>query len=70
MLTTELFKHKHVQFEKKMQSKLDQYCGIIVQSHMVYCSVCKAVDGTHFVRNLISNDLPHEDHNSVMTDWP
>ena len=55
MLITELFKHRHVQFEKKMQSKLDQYCAIIVQPHMVYCSVCKAADGTHFVRNLISS---------------
>ena len=70
MLITKLFKHKHVQFEKKMQSKLDQYCAIIVQPHMIYCSVCKAVDRTHFVRNLISSDLAHEDHNSVMTDWP
>ena len=35
---------------------------------MSYCSVCKAVDGTHFVRNLIS-DVAHQDHNSIMSDW-
>ena len=67
MLITELFKHKHVQFEKKMQSKLNQYCAIIVQPHMAYCNVCKAVDGTHFGRNLIRSDLAHEDHNNIMT---
>ena len=51
--------------KKKLHSKLDQYCAIIVQPHVVYCSVCKAVDGT---RNLISSDLAHEDHNSIMTE--
>ena len=24
-----------------------------VQPHVVYCNVCEAVDGIHFVRNLI-----------------
>ena len=24
-----------------------------VKPHVVYCNVCKAVDGIHFVRNLI-----------------
>ena len=38
--------------EKKLQSKLDQCCVVFVQPHVVH--VCKAVDGIHFVRNLIS----------------
>ena len=38
------------------------------QEHVGYCSVCKAVDGTHFVRNLIS-DVAHQNHNSIMSDW-
>ena len=37
-------------------------CGLI------YCSVCRAVDGTHFVRNWIS-DVAHQDHNSIVSDW-
>ena len=40
-----------------------------MQPHVVYCSVCKAVDGTHFVRDLISSDEAHQDHNSIMSDW-
>ena len=35
---------------------------------MDYCSFCKAVGGTHLVRNLIS-DVAHQDHNSIMSDW-
>ena len=49
---------------------MDQYRAVIVQPQMVYCSAYKAMDGTHFVRHLISSDLAHEDHNSIMTDWP
>ena len=30
MLITKLFKHKHVHVKKKMQSKLDQCCAVIV----------------------------------------
>lgn len=32
------------------------------------CGVCKAVDGTHFVINLIS-DLGHQGYNIIMMDW-
>ena len=38
------------------------------QEHVGYCSVCKAVDGTYFVRNLIS-DVAHQDRYSIMSDW-
>ena len=27
--------------------------AVIVQPHVVYCTVCKAVDGMHFVRDLV-----------------
>ena len=33
---------------------------------LVYCSVCEAVDGTHFVRNLIRNDQVHQDLNKII----
>ena len=38
------------------------------QEHVGYCSVFKAVDGTHLVRNLIG-DVAHPDHNGIMSDW-
>ena len=34
-------------------------------SHMVYCNVCKAVDGINFVRNLISG-LAYWDKISIL----
>ena len=37
-----------------MQSKLGEWCAVFVQPHVVYCSVCKAVNGIHFRRNLMS----------------
>ena len=41
-----------------MQSELDQCCAMLLQPLVVtvYCRVSKAVDGTHFVRKLISSD--------------
>ena len=53
---------------KKNYFKLDLCCEviIIVQPHMVYCSVCKALDGMHFVRDLISSGQAHKDHNSPL----
>ena len=54
LITKLLFKHKHVHWKKKMQSKLDQCCAVFVQPHVVYCNVCKAVDGAHFLKNLTS----------------
>ena len=65
MLITKLFKHKCVNVGKKLQSKLNQCCAVIVQPHVVYCNVCKAVDGAHFVRNLISR-LAYRDSISIM----
>ena len=43
------------------------YTTIIVQPPVLYCSVCKTVDGTHFVRYLLSivNKLIW----SIMSDW-
>ena len=41
---------------------------LLLQELVGYCSFCKAVDGTHLVRNLIS-DVAHQDHNSIMSDW-
>ena len=61
MLITKLFnKHKHVQRKKKMQSELDQCCAIFVEPLVVHYNVCKTVDGTHFVRNLIKG-LAYQD---------
>ena len=48
-----IYKHKHVHRKKKMQSKLDHFFAVFIQPHVVYCNVCKAVDGARFVRNLI-----------------
>ncbi|XP_074620927.1 uncharacterized protein LOC141879544 [Acropora palmata] len=39
-------------------------CAVVVHPRVVYCSICKAVDGTHFVRDLISSDQAHKDHRS------
>ena len=36
-------------------------------AHVVYCSACKAVDGTHFMRNFIRSDQAHQDHNKIIT---
>lgn len=36
-----------------------------VQPHVVYCNVCEAVDGIHFVRNLIRG-LAYRDQISIM----
>ena len=49
--------------EKNVLSKLDQRCAPVV-----YCSVCKAVDGTHFIRHLISSDhhQAHQYHNKII----
>ena len=54
---------------EKNSFKLDLCCEvvIIVQPHVVYCSVCKAVDGMHFVRDLISSDQAYQDHNTIMS---
>ena len=41
--------------------------AVFVQPHVVYCNVCKAVDGTHFARNLIRG-LAYRDQISVMAD--
>ena len=49
-----MFKHKHVHRKKKMPLKLDQCCAVFIQPLVVYCKICKAVDRTHFARNLIS----------------
>ena len=38
------------------------------QEHVGCCGVCKAVEGTHFLRNLIS-DVAHQNHNSITSDW-
>ena len=54
MLRTKLFKHKHVHVIKNDVKVGSMLCSIIVQPHVVYCSVCQAVDGTHFGRNLKS----------------
>ena len=54
MLITKLLRTQTRACEKRLQSKLDQCCAVYVQAHLAYCSVCKAVDGTHFVRNLKS----------------
>ena len=35
-------------------------------AHVVYCSVCKAVDGKHFVRNLIRSDQAHQYYNKIV----
>ena len=35
---------------------------------MVDCSVWKAVDRTHFLRNLIGSDLAHQDYNGIVKD--
>ena len=43
-------------------SKLDQCWAVVVHPRVVYCSICKAVNGTHFVRDLISSDQAHKDH--------
>ena len=68
MLTTKLLiLNTTSAYGKKMQSKLDQCCAILVQPHVVCCSACKAVDNTYFVRNLTS--VAHQDHYSIMTDW-
>ena len=48
--------------KKKFLSRLDQCCAVIVQPHVVHCSVCKAVDGTHFERDVISGDQAHQGH--------
>ena len=66
MLITKLFKHTQVQPRGKqnLQSKVDHW---FFQEHVGYCSVCKAVDGTHFVRNLIS-DVTHQDRYSIISD--
>ena len=48
----------------KVGSMLCCNCAVVVQPHVVHCSVCKAVDGMHFVRDLISSDQAHKDHNS------
>ena len=55
--------------KEKIQSKLHQCCAMFLQPHVVYCRVCKAVDGLHFLRNLIRSELALQDRNSVMTDW-
>ena len=34
-------------------------CAVFVQPHVVHCIVCKAVDGTHFERDLISGHQGH-----------
>ena len=66
MLITELFKHKQVHVENKICSQ--SWITVFFQQRVGYCSVRRAVDGTHCVRNLIS-DVAHQDHNSVMSDF-
>ena len=53
MLIIKLFNTKMCLL-KKMAVKVDRCCTVFVQPHVVYCSVCKALDWTHFVRNLKS----------------
>ena len=52
--------------EKKTAAKVGCY-AVIFQPHVVYCNVCKAVDGTHFARNWIRG-LAYRDKISVMAD--
>ena len=41
-------------WEKNFLSRLDQCFAVIAEPHVVHYSVCKAVDGTHFERDLIT----------------
>lgn len=55
MFITKLFKHKCAHVRKKLLSELGYVgCAVFVQLQVVHCNVCKAEDGTHFVRNLKS----------------
>ena len=35
-------------------------------AHVVYCSVCKAVDGAHFIRNLKRSNQARQYHNKII----
>ena len=52
---------------RKRKNSCSQSCIIVLS--VFDCSVWKAVDGTHFVRNLISSELAHQEYNHVMKDW-
>ena len=54
MLITNLFKHEQGQWKTKFAIKLGSLC---FQDYVGYCSVCKALRGTNFARNLISDKL-------------
>ena len=60
MLITNIFKHKHV--KKKMQSNLRQSFAVFVQPHVMYCSVCKAVNGTNWNKFDKWTSLPELDY--------
>ena len=52
-----------------MEKKISVKVGSLLCSncaHVVYCSVCKAVNGTHFVTNLIRSDQARQDHNKII----
>ena len=49
-------------WEKKFLSRLDQCFAVIVEPHVVHYSVCNAVDGTHFERDLITGDQAQQGH--------
>lgn len=40
-------------------------CAMLLQPHVVSCSVCKAVDSTHFVRDVVRGAQAHQDHNLI-----
>ena len=49
MLITKFFNTKMCLLKKKkMAVKVDKCCTVFLQQHVFYCSVFKAVDGTHF----------------------
>ena len=52
-----------------MENKIcSQSRSLFFQEHVGYCTVCKVVDGTHCVRNLIS-DVAVQNYNSFTSDW-
>ena len=58
---------KGVGMKKYLQEKLEECCAFFfLQPHVIYCNVCKAVDGTHFVGNSLCSDLAPYDQNIVM----
>ena len=49
--------------EKKISSQGSvSVLAVIVQPHVVHYSVCKAVGGTHFERDVISGHQVHQGH--------